>query len=216
MAIVNQDKSFDINSSSMLERLIFNNRTIILFICLLVTIALGFKSFELSLGASFQKMIPTNHPYIINYVSNKGKLTGLGNSLRIAVEHKEGTIFDEEYLAVLQKITDEVFLLPGVDRSFMKSLWSPAVRWTGVTEYGLDGGPVISDRYDGSKESLEEVKFNVERSGEIGQLVSANYKSSVILIPLQEANLETGERIDYHELSAMLEDIRTKYNSEKN
>jgi predicted RND superfamily exporter protein len=215
MAIVNQDKSFDINSSSMLERLIFNNRTIILFICLLVTIALGFKSFELSLGASFQKMIPTNHPYIINYVSNKGKLTGVGNSLRIAVEHKEGTIFDEEYLAVLQKITDEVFLLPGVDRSFMKSLWSPAVRWTGVTEYGLDGGPVISDRYDGSKESLEEVKFNVERSGEIGQLVSANYKSSVILIPLQEANLETGERIDYHELSAMLEDIRTKYNSEK-
>ena len=219
MANVNQDKAadmgFDVNSGNMLERLIFNNRAIILFLCLLVTIALGSKSFELSLGASFQKMIPTNHPYIVNYVSNKGKLTGVGNALRFAVEHKEGTIFDKEYLAVLQQITDEVFLLPGVDRSFMKSLWSPAVRWTGVTEYGLDGGPVISDRYDGSEQSLEEVKFNVERSGEIGQLVSANYQSSVILIPLQEANLETDERIDYHEFSGMLEEIRLKYNSDK-
>lgn len=219
MADANQDKavdvSFDANSGNMLERLIFNNRAIILFICLLITLTLGAKSFDLSLGASFQKMIPTNHPYIINYVSNKGKLTGVGNALRIAVEHKEGTIFDEKYLAVLQKITDEVFLLPGVDRSFMKSLWSPSVRWTGVTEYGLDGGPVISDRYDGSVESLEEVRFNVERSGEIGQLVSASYRSSVILIPLQETNLETGERIDYHELSIMLEDIRTRYNSDE-
>jgi len=219
MANANQDKavdvSFDVNSGNMLERLIFNNRAIILFICLLITLALGAKSFDLSLGASFQKMIPTNHPYIINYVSNKGQLTGVGNALRIAVEHKQGTIFDEEYLTVLQKITDEVFLLPGVDRSFMKSLWSSSVRWTGVTEYGLDGGPVISDRYDGSAESLEEVRFNVERSGEIGQLVSANYRSSVILIPLQETNLETGERIDYHELSIMLEDIRTRYNSDE-
>lgn len=215
MANANQDKSFDVNSGNMLERLIFNNRAIILFICLLITLALGAKSFDLSLGASFQKMIPTNHPYIVNYASNKGKLTGVGNALRIAVEHKQGTIFDEEYLAVLQKITDEVFLLPGVDRSFMKSLWSPSVRWTGVTEYGLDGGPVISDRYDGSAESLEEVRFNVERSGEIGQLVSASYRSSVILIPLQETNLETGERIDYHELSIMLEDIRTRYNSDE-
>ena len=215
MENTNQGKSFDVSSANMLERLIFNNRAIILFICLFITIVLGAKSLELSLGASFQKMIPTNHPYIVNYVANKGKLTGVGNALRIAVEHKEGTIFNEEYLAVLQKITDEVFLLPGVDRSFMKSLWSPSVRWTGVTEYGLDGGPVISDRYDGSPQSLEEVRFNVERSGEIGQLVSANYHSSVILIPLQEANLETGERIDYHELSSMLEDIRVKYNSEK-
>lgn len=215
MANANQDKSFDVNSGTMLERLIFNNRAIILFICLVITLALGAKSFDLSLGASFQKMIPTNHPYIINYVSNKGQLTGVGNALRIAVEHKQGTIFNKEYLAVLQKITDEVFLLPGVDRSFMKSLWSPSVRWTGVTEYGLDGGPVISDRYDGSAESLEEVRFNVERSGEIGQLVSASYRSSVILIPLQETNLETGERVDYHELSIMLEDIRTRYNSDE-
>ena len=41
-------------------------------------------------------------------------------------------------------------LLPGVARNQMKSLWTPTTRWVGVTEDGLEGGPVIPDGYDGS------------------------------------------------------------------
>jgi len=97
----------------------------------------------------------------------------------------------------------------------MKSLWTPSVRWTGVTEEGLDGGPVVPDDYDGSLESLAQVRLNVERSGEIGQLVAANYKSSIVLVPLQDKVAETGERIDYHELSRRIEALRAKYESDK-
>ena len=100
-----------------------------------------------------------------------GQLAGMGNSLRIAIEAKNGDIFDPEYLDTVKKISDELFLYPGVDRPYMKSLWTPSVRWTGVTEEGLDGGPVVPDDYDGSPESLAQVRLNVERSGEIGQLV---------------------------------------------
>jgi len=60
-----------------------------------------------------------------------------------------------------------VFLLPGVDRSAMKSLWTPATRWSAVTEEGLDGGPVIPADYDGSSRGIATVKANVDRSGEI-------------------------------------------------
>jgi hypothetical protein len=115
----------------------------------------------------------------------------------------------------VRQLSDEVFLIPGVDRPYMKSLWAPAVRWTGVTEDGLDGGPVIPDDFDGSPQSLEQVRINVERSGEIGQLVAANYKSSIILVPLQEKIAETGERIDYHRLSQRIEQLRAKYESDK-
>ena len=69
----------------------------------------------------------------------------------------------------MKKISDELFLYPGVDRPYMKSLWTPSVRWTGVTEEGLDGGPVVPDDYDGSPESLAQVRLNstlaVFRSG---------------------------------------------------
>jgi hypothetical protein len=54
----------------------------------------GLQALGLSLNAAFEKMIPTKHPYIVNFLENRGQLAGMGNSLRIAVEAKEGDIFD--------------------------------------------------------------------------------------------------------------------------
>ncbi len=208
-------QAFDRKSGSIVERMIFNNRPVVLVLCLIVTLVLGYQALGLSLNAAFDKMIPTNHPYITNFLENRKQMAGGGNSLRIAVEAKEGSIFEAEYLDTVRKLADELFLMPGVDRPYMKSLWAPAVRWTGVTEDGLDGGPVIPDDYDGSAQSLEQVRINVERSGEIGQLVAENYQSSIILVPLQERIAETGERIDYHALSQRLEELRSTYESEE-
>ncbi|SEJ42401.1 hypothetical protein SAMN05216201_108143 [Pseudomonas linyingensis] len=214
-AVISDLKEFDQRSGILAERLLFNNRLAIVVICLFTTLVLGYQALGLSLNAAFEKMIPTGHPYIANFLENRKQLAGMGNTLRIAVEAKEGTIFDAEYLDTVRKLSDEVFLLPGVDRPYMKSLWAPAVRWTGVTEDGLDGGPVIPDDYDGSAQSLEQVRINVERSGEIGQLVAGNYQSSIVLVPLQERIAETGERIDYHALSQRIEQLRAKYESDK-
>jgi len=214
-AVISDVKAFDHRSGSLVERLLFNNRLVVLTLCLLTTLILGYQALGLSLNAAFEKMIPTGHPYIANFLDNRKQLAGMGNSLRIAVEAKDGSIFDAEYLDTVRKLNDELFLLPGVDRPYMKSLWAPAVRWTGVTEDGLDGGPVIPDDYDGSAQSLEQVRINVERSGEIGQLVAENYRSSIVLVPLQERIAETGERIDYHALSQRIEQLRAKYESDK-
>ncbi len=213
--VIGDIKDFDRQSGTLAERVLFNNRLVIVCLCLFATLVLGYQALGLSLNAAFEKMIPTSHPYIANFLENRKQLAGMGNTLRIAVEAKDGSIFDDEYLDTVRKLSDEVFLLPGVDRPYMKSLWAPAVRWTGVTEDGLDGGPVIPDDYDGSPASLEQVRINVERSGEIGQLVAANYQSSIILVPLQERIAETGERIDYHALSQRIEELRNKYQSEQ-
>ena len=205
---------FDAASGSWAERLLFNHRRVILVLCLLITAVLAWGARGLQLNAAFEKMLPVTHPYIANYLHYKGQLGGLGNTLRIAVEARDGTIFDARYLDTLHKISDEVFLLPGVDRPYMKSLWSPAVRWTGVTEEGLDGGPVVPDDYDGSTQAVEQVRLNTARSGEIGMLVAPDYRSSIVLVPLQDVNVETGQRLDYAALSQRLEAIRAKYEGE--
>ncbi|HEX7983823.1 MAG TPA: MMPL family transporter, partial [Duganella sp.] len=122
-----------------------------------------------------------------------------------------GSIFDKDYLAALQKINDEIYLLPGVDRPFMKSLWTSNTRWAAVTEDGLDGNSVMDDSYDGSAAALAAVRANVERSGEIGQLVAADFKSSIIFVPLLDKNPQTGRALDYGALGRQLESLRDKY-----
>ncbi len=209
--VVKDVRDFDRRSGNVVERALFNHRPIVVLLCLLVTLLLGFQAAGLKLNASFEKMIPTQHPYVVNYLANKSELSGLGNSLRISVESGSGTIFDKKYLETLQKMNDEIYLLPGVDRPFMKSLWTANTRWTAVTEDGLDGGTVIPDTYDGSAQSMETLRANVERSGEIGQIVAGNFKSSIIFVPLLDKNTQSGQPLDYRVFSQELEKIRAKY-----
>jgi predicted RND superfamily exporter protein len=212
--VVRDPKDFDKNSGNLAERALFNHRPAIVLLCLVITVLLGFQATKLKLNASFEKMIPTHHPYVVNYLENKSELGGLGNSLRIAVEVGEGTIFNKSYLETLQKMNDEIYLLPGVDRPFMKSLWTSNTRWTGVTEEGLEGGTIIPDNYDGSEKSLEVIRSNLEHSNEIGQLVANNFKSSIIFVPLLDINTQTGQPLDLRQFSQDLEKIRGKYQSD--
>lgn len=211
--IVRAIDGFDKHSGSWLERALFNYRAVVVAICLLLTAFLGVESSKLQLQANFEKTIPAGHPFIINYFEYEEELTGLGNALRIAVENTQGSIYDADYLQILQKMSDEIYLLPGVSRQHMKSLWTPNTRWVGVTEEGLDGGPVIPDRYDGSTESLRELEFNIQRSGEIGRIIALDAKSSVIYVPLLK-NGPDGQPLDYGVLSEAVNGLRDKYRSE--
>ena len=208
-------EDFDTASGSAAERLFFNHRPWVLALCIAATLVLGWLALGLQLGASFEKTIPTKHPYIQNYLAHKGDLAGKGNALRIAVAAKNGSIFDKDYLEALRQLNDELFLLPGVDRPFMKSLWTSNTRWVAVTEDGLDGDTVLTDRYDGSPEAMAELRANIERSGEIGQLVAPDFRSSIVYVPLLDVDPRSGQPLDYGELSRRVEELRAKYQNER-
>jgi predicted RND superfamily exporter protein len=208
MPVVSSPALFDNKSGNLLERLIFNNRVLLLTMCLLATLFFGYKSFALEINASFEKMMPQSHPFVLNYRAHTDSLGGLGNSVRIVVENTNGDIYDRAYLAKLRKINDQVFLIPGVDRSFMKSLWMSVVRWTEITEAGYKGGSVMPDTYDGSAESIQALRFNINRSGIIGSLVANDQKSSTIFVPLVELDAATGKALDYRAFRDELNKIR--------
>ncbi|SFV02626.1 efflux RND transporter permease subunit [Pseudoduganella namucuonensis] len=208
MPVVASPSLFDHKSGHLLERLIFNNRAVLLALCLLASLFLGYKSFQLEINASFEKMMPLSHPYVQNYRAHAASLGGLGNSVRIVVENPTGDIYNAAYLEKLRAINDQVFLIPGVDRSFMKSLWMSVVRWTEITEAGYKGGSVMPDSYDGSAASIEALRFNVNRAGIVGSLVANDQKSSTIFVPLVEIDAATGKTLDYRKFTEELNKIR--------
>lgn len=208
------------DKATFLERLIFNNRPAVIVICLLVSIFLFWQATQVRPSTSFEKMIPLHHPFIQKMMEHRNDLANLGNTVRISVEAKDGDIFSKDYMETLRQIHDEVFYIPGVDRSGLKSLWSPSVRWTEVTEEGFAGGEVIPQTYDGSPDSLEELRNNVLKSGQIGRLVANNFKSSIIDVPLLESYPDPNDqgkllKLDYRQFSHELEEkIRDKYQAQ--
>ncbi|MDO6564899.1 MMPL family transporter [Amphritea sp. 1_MG-2023] len=203
-------------SEELAERFLFHHRLTVLSVFTVLTLLLAWQAVQIRPDASFVKMIPSAHPYVENYLKNRDDLAGLGNSIRVAVAVKEGDIFTADYQQTLQKITDELFFIPGVDRSALTSIWTPNVRWTEVTEDGFVGGPVIPPEYDGSAASLEQVKLNILRSGQVGRLVANDFRSAIVQVPLFDKHPDSGEKLDYQALSQQLETlIRDKYQSDK-
>lgn len=206
MPVVSDPAKFDRKSGSRLEQLVFNNRLFVLLLCLIATVVLGFFALKLQVNASFERMIPSSSPYIKNYFAYRNELPGLGNTVRIVVENKSGDVYDAAYLEKLRKINDTLYLIPGVDRSWMKSLWMPIVRWRQVTEEGVVGGPVMPPDYSGTPESIAKLKENIARSGIIGSLVANDSRSTMIIAPLLDRHPQTGEPMNYGEFSRALEE----------
>lgn len=194
---------------------LFSIRLPILFTFLVLTFFFLSQAVQVKLDTSLQKMVPLNHDYIKNLFKHKDELS-LGNDIRIAVHHNEGTIYDAEYLQILKAITDEVHYLPSIDRSKVKSIWTANVRWVEVTEDGFRGGEVVPPSYDGTPEAIEELQLNVSRSGQIGRLVSDDFRSAIVYVPLLDIDESMGDSLDYQAFSTLLEEnVRNKYESEK-
>ena len=79
------------------------------------------------------------------------------------------------------------------------------MRWTEVTESGFEGGVVMPDTYDGSPASLELLRHNLMRSGQVGRLVSNDMRSSIVEAPIFDKDPITGKQLDYHAFSQELE-----------
>ncbi|HMC15782.1 MAG TPA: MMPL family transporter, partial [Albitalea sp.] len=205
MPAVADPRNFDAHSGNALERFVFNHRLWVLAACALLTLFLAPHAWKIPVNASFEKMIPQSHPYIRNYFEHKDSLRGMSNSVRIVLENPRGDIFDRDFLLALQKVNDEVFLVPGVDRSWMRSLWTPSLRWTEVTEEGYRGGPVMPDSWDGSPASMKQLRTNIFAAGIVGNYVGDDLRSAMIVVPLLDKIQDTGQPIDYRTFSRALE-----------
>jgi predicted RND superfamily exporter protein len=211
MPTIRDRGDFDVSSGSALERLIFNHRSWIVAVCAVLTIVFAFAASKSVVSASYERMMPQSSPFIRNYLANLDSLRGLGNSVRIVVEDENGTIYDPRYLKALRDINDKIYVIPGVDRSFVKSLWMPVVRWTQVTEQGFQGGPVMPESYDGSPASLRQLQVNVERAGIVGSLVGNDLRSSTIFVPLLDHYADSGKPLDALAVRDAIEQVRQTY-----
>jgi len=204
--------SFNKKTGSWIERLVFNNRIAYILVCVFLTLFFAYHVTQLRVNASYEQMMPSSHPFIKNYKVHAKDLHMLGNSVRIVVANTQGNkkIYDAHYIKMLKEINDRIFLLPGVDRSFMKSLWMSSVMWTAVTEQGFEGGPVMPLDYDGSAESLKKLEGNIQKAGITGDLVALDGGSSMIVIPLLERD-SAGNELDYKAFTEQLEAIKVQY-----
>ncbi|NKF25179.1 MMPL family transporter [Pseudomonas sp. BGM005] len=196
------------------EHFLFGHRKLWLLFFAGISVVMAWQAGQIRPDASFAKMVPANHSFILNYLNFENELRPLANTVRIAVQVRQGDIYRHDYIELIKQITDEVFYIPGVDRGNLRSLTTANSLWMESTEKGLLSGRVVPVAFAGTADDLAAVRDNVLKAGLVGQLVGNNHASSVIMVPLLENDPDTGERLDYGLLSQRLEKlVRNKYGS---
>ena len=197
------------------ESFLFRNRAWVVSIFILLTFFLGYQASQLKMDAAFIKNIPLNHSYMQTYLKHQKDFGG-ANSIMVAVEDTSGNIFNPNFFDTLKNVHDQLFFIPGVDRSQVKSLFSPSTRFTEVVEDGFAGGPVIPADFTTTEAGLNTVRDNIEKAGIVGRLIANDYSAAMVSAQLMDFDPQTGKPLDTIAFAAQLEkELRGKYETDK-
>ena len=196
----------------MIERFatwLFRWRTPLIIGFAILTAFMAWSAAHLRVDASFNKSLPLDHPYIRTFTKHQAEFGG-ANRVLIALVPTQGDIFTPTFFTTLKAVTDEAYYLPGVDRAQVQSLYTPNVRFIEVIEDGFSGGNVIPADFAATPAGFAKVRENIIKSGKLGQLVANDFSGAIISAQLLEIDPATGKKIDYVQVSAALEAIRTR------
>ena len=186
------------------ENFIFARRSWIFALFTAATVFFCWQLSKLEIDAGFEKLLPLEHPFIQTFLDH-GKDFGGANRLLICVRDKDGDIFNPEFFNTLKAVTDEVFFLPGVNRSTVQSIYTPNVRFIEIVEGGFSGGNVIWAEFQPTPDNLERARENILKSGTVGRLVANDFSAAMVSAQLVEIDPATGERLDYLKVASLLE-----------
>jgi predicted RND superfamily exporter protein len=186
---------------------IFHQRKALLALFILITVALGYSATNLKVEAGFFKMIPLHHEYMKTFLEYQKDFGG-ANKVLVSVKTDKGEIFTPEAMAVLRKVSDEVFFINGVERSSVTSLFTSNVRYTEVVEDGFTGGNLVDSSYSGTPQQIAQVRERTLKSDWVGRIVSNDLSSAMVVVNLQETDPATGQRLNLQEVANKLEKIR--------
>lgn len=193
---------------------LINTRYAIVAIFAVITIGMLFAMSQLKIETGFKKQLPLKHEYMQTFLQYEKEFGG-ANRVLVALVEKDGDMFTPEFFKAFEEITNQVFFIPGVDRASVRSIFTPNVRFVEIVEDGFAGGNVIPSDFSPTPEMFEQVRSNIVKSGEVGRLVSGDFAGAMVWANLLEENPQTGERLDYREVAAQLEAIRTQHENDE-
>lgn len=187
-------------------RLIFSKPKLTLASILFVTLFFAMQIKGLQLVSDFSDLLPQQHPYIQLH-NDISDTFGGANNIIVAVEVDEGSIFSNEILTLIHKLTLEIDSLTGVNHNLVSSLTHRSIRnvWLNATG-GINSDPY----YDPTKEKLTEAQLQQLKDDVIanprvyGFLVSPDSKAALIRATLNET------RLDYEKTFNELQQIRSQ------
>lgn len=192
------------NQLKKIDRVVFAHPKITAFIILAISAFFAMQVPGVKMVSNFADLLPQGHEYIQTH----NKLTetfGGANTVIVSIKVDKGTIFTNDTLARIKRLTDKVDALPAVNHNLVNSLTHRNTRRVWLNEYGsMKSAPYydpLKEHY--SEEELNTMQNQVASNPRVyGLLVSPDLKSALIKGTLNEGDL------DYEQVFDAVEKLR--------
>ncbi|MCU7874500.1 MAG: MMPL family transporter [Candidatus Thiodiazotropha sp. (ex Lucinoma borealis)] len=189
-----------------IDGIIFSSPKVTLALIVAVTLFFAFQIPGVRMASDFADLLPQQHPYIQLHNEIRDTFGGANNVI-VAVEVTEGTIFTNETLQRIHRITQAVDSLYGINHNLVTSLTHRNTRKVWLNE---EGTVKSAPHFDPSiakytEDDLQKMQTDVIANRRVfGLLVSPDLKSALIRGTLNEGEL------DYEKVFNQLQKIREK------
>lgn len=163
----------------------------LLLVLIALSLTAAWNAKELTSDPAFAKLLPADHPYVHAYLEHRHEFGG-ADRIRVALHQSAGgsaDLFNPTFLTTLERVTERLIQLPGVDPGRVRSLFTPNVRYLEVTAAGLVSGDLLPADFQPDAAGIAELRANVLKSTEIGRLVASDFSGAIVeveLIPGQQ------------------------------
>jgi len=197
------------------EGFVFGARPLVLLLFAVVTVVMMFFASQLRVDAGFKKQIPMAHEYMRTFMDYEAEFGG-ANRVLVAVIAKDGDMFDQQFFAKIETITQEVMAIDAVDDARVRSLFTPNVRFVEVVEDGFAGGNVVPDTFtpnvegfQATDEDFSTLRSNIVKANILGRMVAKDWSGAMVWAELVPEG--SGTKLDYQDVANQLEAIRTRH-----
>jgi uncharacterized protein len=172
-------------------RFVLQYRWAVLGALLALTGFLGYKARDVVVESRTIDVFPSSHPYVQTFSKYSDTFGGASRVL-VAIEVKEGTIFNSVTLDKIQRISRQMELLPGINNYQVLSIAQRKVKVQKIDAVaGIRSVPVMWPDVPQTKEEVEAVRRTVLGSRRIyGSLVSLDQKAALVVAGFFENKLE--------------------------
>ena len=170
----------------------------------IITLFFLYQVKNLKVYTTFADLLPQNHEYIKVHNSIRSRFGG-ANTVTMVLQVKQGDIFNYTTLKKIRDITDELYLIPGVDRFKILSLAVDKLLDLKVISGGFDFEPLMFPAVPQTPEATAALKERVYASVFYGNFVWFDSKKTLITLDFFE------DEIDYLAVFKELRRIQQKY-----
>ena len=181
-------------------------RTIILIVAIIITSIAGYFAFTgVTLRASLNEMLPSNHENVILYEEFSDKFGGV-NTVLVMVENKNGTVYDKEFLKKYKKISDAFYFHDANRKALFEAVNLRKTRAVSGAQGQISVSPIMWPNLPETAAEME--KFRLLIHGQFnGYLISLDEKSLMIAAEFEDD-------VDVDNLVDFVENIRADYEND--